>query len=92
MHETSKQPNARSGHGCCADKACTDKTCMELPKGKTCGDCYAFRHCAAFYAHTPTDTYCDFYPRRFKDRPEIAQTPAPGNTNNTHTAQGPHHA
>lgn len=26
-------------HGCCADKACSDTTCMELPSGKTCGDC-----------------------------------------------------
>jgi len=55
-------------HGCCADKACNDKTCMELPAGKTCGDCIHFRHCAAFYAHTAADTYCDFYPRRFAAR------------------------
>jgi hypothetical protein len=54
-----------SKHGCCADKACNDKTCMELPAGSTCGDCKHFRHCSAFYAHTATDTYCDFYPRRF---------------------------
>ncbi len=62
-------------HGCCADKACTDKTCMELPKGKTCGDCYAFRHCEAFYGHTKTDTYCDFYPRRFRE-PTVKATEA----------------
>jgi hypothetical protein len=52
-------------HGCCADKACTNFTCMELPAGKTCGDCLHFLHCAAFYAHKPTDAYCDFFPRRF---------------------------
>ena len=52
-------------HGCCADKACTEKTCMELPASKTCGDCKHFRHCEAFYGHNPADTYCDFFPRRF---------------------------
>lgn len=58
----------RNPHGCCADKACTDQTCMELPVGKTCGDCRHFNHCTAFYAHKASDTYCDFYPRRFADR------------------------
>lgn len=52
-------------HGCCADKACTEKTCMELPAGTTCGDCRNFRHCEAFYARKKTDTSCDFFPRRF---------------------------
>lgn len=54
-------------HGCCADKACTDQTCMELPAGKTCGNCVNFRHCQAFYAHAATDTYCDFLTRRFRE-------------------------
>jgi len=57
----------QSNHGCCADKACDSNTCMELPQGKTCGDCFAFRHCAAFYGRKATDTYCDFFPRRFKE-------------------------
>lgn len=52
-------------HGCCADKACNDKTCMKLPEGKTCGECVHVDHCIAFYAHTQADTYCDFFPRRF---------------------------
>ena len=26
--------------GCCVDKACTPDTCMDLPAGKTCGDCH----------------------------------------------------
>ncbi|MCY1171543.1 hypothetical protein D9M73_116570 [compost metagenome] len=64
---------AQHAHGCCADKACNDKTCMELPSGKTCGDCLSFRHCEAFYAHKPTDTYCDFYPRRFRERAAVTQ-------------------
>lgn len=47
---------------------------MQLPAGKTCGDCRNFRHCEAFYAHTPTDNYCDFFPRRFIERAPIAKT------------------
>ena len=68
-------------HGCCADKACSDKTCMELPAGTTCGNCRNFRHCAAFYAHKATDTYCDFFPRRFAAA--IASTTAPQQTGDT---------
>lgn len=55
-------------HGCCADKCCNDVTCMELPEGKHCGDCVFFNHCAAFYDHKASDTYCDFFPRRFRER------------------------
>jgi hypothetical protein len=65
--------SAAHTHGCCADKACNDKTCMELPAGTTCADCRNFKHCAAFYAHQPTDTYCDFFPRRFAKRTAVAQ-------------------
>jgi hypothetical protein len=64
-------------HGCCDDKACSEKTCMELPDGKTCGDCRNFRHCAAFYAHKPTDTYCDFFPRRFAEPTHIEKATNP---------------
>ena len=64
-------------HGCCADKACNDKTCMELADGKTCGDCANFRHCAAFYAHQATDTYCDFFPRRFRERVVVEKAVQP---------------
>jgi hypothetical protein len=51
--------------GCCADKACTPKTCMDLPTGTTCGDCFHVRRCCAIYGHKPEDTYCDWFPRRF---------------------------
>jgi len=60
--------SAQHTHGCCADKACNSKTCMELPEGESCGDCRNFKHCEAFYAHKATDTYCDFFPRRFSAR------------------------
>lgn len=44
---------------------------MALPEGKTCGDCYAFRHCEAMYAHIAADEVCDFYPNRFADRKHL---------------------
>ncbi len=57
-------------HGCCVDKkygkGCTPATCMGLPAGKTCGDCGYFGHCRAMYGHKAADTYCDFFPRRFR--------------------------
>jgi len=41
---------------------------MQLPENKTCGDCVYGEHCFAMYAHKPTDTYCDFFPRRFHEK------------------------
>lgn len=38
---------------------------MQLPDGKTCGDCAHVRRCVAIFGHKPEDTYCDFFPRRF---------------------------
>ncbi len=54
-------------HGCCVDKKCTPNTCMELPAGKTCGDCYHVARCTAIFGHTARDKYCDWFPRRFKE-------------------------
>lgn len=53
--------------GCCVDKKCDTESCMNLPDGKTCGDCMHARRCIAMFGHTATDTYCDFYPRRFRE-------------------------
>lgn len=55
-------------HGCCADRACTPETCMELPKGKTCADCLFIVHCKRIYGVKTENTSCDFFPRRFKSR------------------------
>lgn len=64
-------------HGCCADKACTDANCMELPAGKTCGHCVHEKRCCTMFGHTPTDTYCDWFPRRFSERaPGVGGTDA----------------
>ena len=51
--------------GCCADKSCNPKTCMDLPDGKICGVCYHFIRCSTIYGHKDSDTYCDWFPRRF---------------------------
>ena len=51
--------------GCYTDKVCTDTTCMRLPAGHTCGDCVHVTRCAMF-GHTQTDTYCDWFPKRFR--------------------------
>ncbi|HCR58303.1 hypothetical protein [Raoultella terrigena] len=40
----------------------TDK--MQLPVGKTCGDCTHIPRCKAIFGHTETDTYCDWSPSR----------------------------
>lgn len=65
MQQTPEQ--CTTHHGCCVDKACTDRTCMALPQGKTCGDCVHERRCCLIFGHTPTDTYCGWFPRRFHE-------------------------
>ena len=52
-------------HGCCRDGACTEETCMELPEGKTCGDCRYQPWCKALFSCPPERTSCDYFPRRF---------------------------
>lgn len=37
---------------------------MQLPKGRTCGDCAHIRRCKAIFGHTETDAYCDWSPSR----------------------------
>lgn len=51
--------------GCCVDKKCSPETCMNLPEGKTCGDCVFVDRCVAIFGHTPEDKYCDWFPRKF---------------------------
>lgn len=42
---------------------------MQLPKGKTCADCFHVERCVAFGFTQPTRTMCDFFPSRFMARP-----------------------
>lgn len=62
-----------SEYGCCTDRrlghgGCTTDTCMELPDGKACSDCAHCRKCCAMFGHRPSDTFCDWFPRRFVDK------------------------
>ena len=68
------------GHGCCIDrkygKGCSDESCMELPEGKTCGDCVHIGRCIAFgFTRERERTYCDFFPRRFHEAPQPEPAP-----------------
>ena len=38
---------------------------MNLPEGKTCGDCAHCRRCTMMFGHIPEDESCDWSPSRF---------------------------
>lgn len=40
---------------------------MNLPEGKTCGDCLHMKRCFAMFGHIPADEVCDWYPSRYRD-------------------------
>jgi len=42
-----------------------DEYKMNLPEGKTCGDCAHFRRCNMIYGHIAGDEQCDWAPSRF---------------------------
>jgi hypothetical protein len=48
---------------------------MNLPAGRTCGDCNQFQHCAALLSRIKDDEVCDWYPSRFVER--ISKEPLP---------------
>ena len=41
---------------------------MNLPKGKTCGDCRNFERCGTLCGHIAADEVCDWYPLKFKPK------------------------
>lgn len=43
---------------------------MDLPAGKTCGDCVHCGRCTAIFGHIPADEACDWSPSRFRQRPQ----------------------
>lgn len=53
-------------NGCCVDKSCTTVTCMRLPDGNECDDCSHWRKCVSMFGAEPGNTYCQFFPRKFR--------------------------
>ncbi len=45
-----------------------DEYKMNLPEGKTCGDCVHFRRCNGLYGHIAADEVCDWAPSRFWEK------------------------
>jgi hypothetical protein len=41
---------------------------LDLPEGKTCGDCVHIDRCQAMFGHIPEDQTCDWYPARFQGK------------------------
>lgn len=41
---------------------------MDLPNGKTCGDCTHCRRCCSMFGHIPGDEVCDWHPSRFVEK------------------------
>ena len=41
---------------------------MDLPAGKTCGDCLFSPRCVAIYGHIAEDATCDWSPSQFVER------------------------
>lgn len=41
---------------------------MYLPDGETCGSCASKERCCALYGAKPENTWCDFYPVKFRKR------------------------
>lgn len=40
---------------------------MNLPEGKTCGDCVHAKRCIAMFGHIAEDESCDWAPSRFRE-------------------------
>ena len=40
---------------------------MDLPEGKTCGDCVHSYRCCGMFGHIPADETCDWAPSRFQE-------------------------
>ena len=54
-----RKPYPRTGDG------------MDLPEGKTCGDCTHCRRCTLIFGHIPADESCDWYPSRFTEKKQV---------------------
>jgi hypothetical protein len=56
-------------------RAVVDHEEMNLPAGKTCGDCVHFRHCNLIFGHIAADEVCDWSPSRFAARALVKEQP-----------------
>ncbi|MPR00718.1 hypothetical protein F0169_00720 [Pseudomonas sp. MAFF 212408] len=45
---------------------------MNLPEGKTCGECVHCKRCTAMFGHIPADESCDWSPSRFREAVPVA--------------------
>jgi hypothetical protein len=57
-----------STHGCCVDKVCNARTCMQLPATRTCADCAHFRRCKWLIGRKGDEPSCDWFPRRLAEK------------------------
>jgi hypothetical protein len=55
IHMSERRPYGRTGDD------------MDLPEGKTCGDCAHCRSCTAMFGHIPADESCDWSPSRYRE-------------------------
>jgi hypothetical protein len=53
--------------GCCYGEDCTATTCMNLAGESTCAECVHIKRCASMFGQESTATYCQFFPRRFRE-------------------------
>lgn len=48
-------------------RSVSDEDRMNLPIGKTCGDCVHARRCTMMFGHIRADETCDWAPSRFRE-------------------------
>lgn len=53
-----------------------DNEQMNLPEGKTCGDCVHCKRCTMMFGHIPADEVCDWSPSRFREAVPAAKVGA----------------
>lgn len=63
---------------CTYRKSCK-RQCMDLPNGKTCGDCRNYEKCRMLCGSRikSENTQCDFEPTRFKERMTVEENVLP---------------
>ena len=72
--ECSRPKEAHAEDGNCPGSGSTKYGSMDLPDGKTCGDCIHIRFCTQFLGERclAENTQCDWFPIRFVLKPQSA--------------------